>query len=259
MGNEMIAQQDQVQALEVRRQVNQIQYLMREVLKAGTHYGNVPGCGPKPTLLQPGAEKIAYMFHLVPAYEIKQSRFDGGHREYDVTCRLTSQDSGQVVGEGVGMCTTLESKYRYRKTKDGARVENPDIADTWNTVLKMAKKRAFVDAVKSTTAASDVFTQDIEDIAPEAREAMDVRVEAPARIGKAHDQERILARRAHMTAACDALAKAARLDRDVAAHNLIDACREAVGEGDFRHMDDAQWATAERVIDGMVRDAMDSE
>lgn len=43
------------------------------------------------------------------------------------------------------------------------KVANPDVADQWNTVLKMANKRALVDAVINGTAASDVFTQDMED------------------------------------------------------------------------------------------------
>lgn len=169
MSSEMIKAEQQG-ALEVRQQVNQIQYLMREVLKPGEHYGTVPGCGKKPTLLQPGAEKISFMFHLVPTYEVRRYDMAGGHREYEVKCTLTSRDTGEVMGEGVGACSTMESKYRYRsKWVNGSKVreENPDIADTWNTVLKIAKKRANVDAVKSTTAASDIFTQDIEDM-PEA-------------------------------------------------------------------------------------------
>lgn len=44
------------------------------------------------------------------------------------------------------------------------RVPNEDIADTYNTVLKMANKRSLVAAVLNTTAASDIFTQDIEDM-----------------------------------------------------------------------------------------------
>lgn len=43
------------------------------------------------------------------------------------------------------------------------RVMNPQIADSYNTVLKMANKRALVAAVLNGTAASDIFTQDIED------------------------------------------------------------------------------------------------
>lgn len=174
MTNEVaITQASNAGALEVRQQVNAIQHLMREVLQDGQHYGKVPGCGPKPTLLQPGAEKIAYMFHLVPTYDVARTDYDGGHREYEITCKLTSRDTGEVMGYGVGTCTTLESRYRYRK---GREVENP--ADSYNTVMKMAKKRAFVDAVKSTTAASDIFTQDVEDMPAAAAQPVAVVVEA---------------------------------------------------------------------------------
>lgn len=44
------------------------------------------------------------------------------------------------------------------------RQENQDPADQYNTVLKMAKKRALVDAVLTATAASDIFAQDLEDL-----------------------------------------------------------------------------------------------
>ena len=49
------------------------------------------------------------------------------------------------------------------------RVANPDIADLYNTVLKMADKRALIAAVLNGTAASDVFTQDVEDMPKEPR------------------------------------------------------------------------------------------
>lgn len=56
------------------------------------------------------------------------------------------------------------------------RVANEDLADTYNTVLKMANKRSLVAAVLNATAASDIFTQDIEDMpqAPGARIVNDV-------------------------------------------------------------------------------------
>jgi len=44
------------------------------------------------------------------------------------------------------------------------KVEHDNPADYWNTVLKMAKKRAHVDAILTATAASDIFTQDVEDM-----------------------------------------------------------------------------------------------
>lgn len=44
------------------------------------------------------------------------------------------------------------------------RVENPDIYDQVNTLLKMAAKRALVDATLKAVRASDLFTQDLEDL-----------------------------------------------------------------------------------------------
>lgn len=162
-----VAGAEQVAALEVRQQVNQLQYLMSNVLKQGEHYGVIPGTKGKPSLLQPGAEKICLMFKLVPRYRVEKTQLPGGHREVEVTCTLYQRGSDVVEGEGMGSCSTMESKYRYRKkwvNGSPVREENTDIADTYNTVLKMAKKRALVDAVKSTTAASDIFTQDVEDL-----------------------------------------------------------------------------------------------
>jgi len=45
------------------------------------------------------------------------------------------------------------------------RVENEDIADLDNTILKMAKKRALVDGAIALARCSDMFTQDVEDFA----------------------------------------------------------------------------------------------
>lgn len=48
--------------------------------------------------------------------------------------------------------------------QSSGRVPNEDVADQYNTVLKMANKRSLVAAVLNATAASDIFTQDIEDM-----------------------------------------------------------------------------------------------
>jgi ribosomal protein L37AE/L43A len=45
------------------------------------------------------------------------------------------------------------------------KVANEHLADSWNTVIKMANKRALVAASLNCTAASDIFTQDLEDTA----------------------------------------------------------------------------------------------
>jgi hypothetical protein len=49
-------------------------------------------------------------------------------------------------------------------------IENPDLPDTWNTVVKIAEKRARVDAVLAVTGASALFTQDAEDLPSSERQ-----------------------------------------------------------------------------------------
>lgn len=242
MSSEMIRAEQQG-ALEVRQQVNQIQYLMKEVLKPGEHYGTVPGCGKKPTLLQPGAEKISFMFHLVPTYEVRRYDMAGGHREYEVKCTLTSRDTGEVMGEGVGTCSTMESKYRYRgKWVNGskAREENPDIADTWNTVLKIAKKRANVDAVKSTTAASDIFTQDIEDM-PQAYQAQQPKAQ-PQTAAAPPQPKPIDAYKAALTRA--------KRERGVPVEEAMAKVREIIDKEPTAY-DEADIAAAVTIVDGL--------
>jgi hypothetical protein len=193
----------------VMRQVKLIQEVMREAMREGEHYGVIPGCGNKPSLLKPGAEKLSLTFRLSPAYEVIEKELPKAHREYRVKCTLTHIPSNTVFGEGVGSCSTMEGKYRFRKAEQkcpqcgketiikgkkeygggwlcfakkggcGAkfkdddpaienqnmgRIEHDNPADYYNTVLKMAKKRAHVDATLTATAASDIFTQDIEDM-----------------------------------------------------------------------------------------------
>lgn len=46
------------------------------------------------------------------------------------------------------------------------RIPNPDIADTKNTILKMSKKRAKIDATIAATRSAGIFTQDIEETQP---------------------------------------------------------------------------------------------
>ena len=50
------------------------------------------------------------------------------------------------------------------ETQVAGRIANNDIADQYNTVLKMANKRSLCAGVLNVTAASDIFTQDMEDL-----------------------------------------------------------------------------------------------
>ncbi|WNM70429.1 hypothetical protein [Myxococcus phage Mx4 ts27htf-1hrm-1] len=68
-----------------------------------------------------------------------------------------------------GGCGAVFPKADERITgQQVGRVENPDLPDMANTVLKMAKKRALVDASIALARCSDMFTQDVEDFGPDA-------------------------------------------------------------------------------------------
>lgn len=178
---------------EMSSQVNQIQLLMKKVMKKEVHFGAIPGAGDKNVLLKAGAEKIGLMFGCRSSFKIDRTDLPNGHREYEVICSVTDRD-GNPVGEGVGTCTTMEKKYRFRAENTGAlvpseywdsgkdssilggkdfvprkvsgkwmifqQVEYDNPADYYNTALKMGKKRAYVDAILTCTAASDFFDQE---------------------------------------------------------------------------------------------------
>ena len=179
---------------QVKDQVHLLQEILKGVMTEGQHYGKIPGAGDKPTLLKPGAEKIMSTFQLWPDPEVEDLSFNDVIR-YRVKIKLINKVSGITEGAGVGECSTEEEKYKWRaavseeewnatdethkrlkygkKWESGKQVPytvkqirtNP--YDLANTVVKMAKKRALVDAVLTATAASDIFTQDIEDMPPE--------------------------------------------------------------------------------------------
>ena len=198
---------------QIKEQVNRIQEVMKAVMKDGEHYGKIPGCGDKPSLLKPGAEKLMFTFRLVahPEVEVYDLYHPNvqGHREYRVKVKICSLN-GTYMGGGVGSCSTMENKYRFRggekistnqpvpkdywnlkksgkndEAQDliggdgmgvakvngawvicelGEKQEHDNPADFYNTCEKMAKKRALVDATLTVTAASDIFTQDIEEL-----------------------------------------------------------------------------------------------
>lgn len=75
-------------------------------------------------------------------------------------------EPGWYCFEKVGGCgSNFPAEDPRIKDQVIGEIENPDMADTWNTVVKMAAKRAKVDAVLAVTGASALFTQDVEDAA----------------------------------------------------------------------------------------------
>ena len=179
-------------------------------LVEGVDYGEIPGTGKTKTLLLPGAQKIALYFNCYPTYEVQRIELGNGHLEVFTTCRLRHRGSETTAAEGMGSCSSMEKKYRYRSpervcpvckkaairffkgderrrpefycwaklagcgakfqehdpaitSQPTGQVDNPDIHDVRNTVLKMSMKRAGVSASLNLGALSEIFTQDIED------------------------------------------------------------------------------------------------
>ncbi len=149
--------------------VGLIKEAMKRCMVEGQHHGTIPGT-KKPSLWKPGAELICTLFQLGTRYP-KPSLVverEQGHFLFTLTCELFHIPSGRVVGEGVGAATTMEYRYRIqtedRHTEHGQPIKAKYTPyDFYNTVLKIAKKRAMVDAVLTATGASEIFTQDTED------------------------------------------------------------------------------------------------
>lgn len=188
MSNELVEQRT-FTAADIRAQVNLIQEVMKAVMIKDTHYGTIPGC-PKPTLYKPGAEKLLVTFRIA-SEPIVEDLSTQNEARYRVTRRGTSILTGVGLGSGIGECSSNEEKYKWRGAvckaefeatpensrrikykRDGSTIEQVRVnhADVANTILKMADKRAYVALSLNTTAASDIFTQDIEDLP----EGMDV-------------------------------------------------------------------------------------
>jgi hypothetical protein len=173
--------------------VRTLQSTLKTILTENHDYGKIQGCGDKPTLLKPGAEKILMAMGITASYEMVEhtESFDGlGFFAYTVKCTL--QKNGIKITEGLGHANSKEKKWAvewvYEKDlPEGAVKEalkkkkfdakgggtfykyevDADANSKANTILKMAKKRAQIDAVLSVASLSEIFTQDFDDIPEE--------------------------------------------------------------------------------------------
>jgi hypothetical protein len=185
-------------AMQALTAISQFQQVVRQTLKDGYDYGVIPGVN-KPSLFKPGAEKINMLFRSNPKYEFldRTADYEKGLFIYEIRCTLyhSSAESGNLVevpiSQGVGSCNNKEKKFRYLNVyesdlpkgvdkntlveikirgKNGKpgyskyQIENPDPCSLANTILKMAKKRAYIDATLQLAALSEIFTQDMEDL-----------------------------------------------------------------------------------------------
>lgn len=180
-----------IRLAEMKAKIDMVQKFIKGVMKKDLDYGEIPFTDNR-TLFQPGADKLndLYGYARYITSKDENKNYKTGHYDVTVRIQLKHKSTGIVVGEGEGSCSTYESKYRYRwvyereipngiakeslvsKTfvnkKTGKeytkyRVENQDLMDVWNTVLKMAIKRAYVAATLAATGLSGIFNQDEEE------------------------------------------------------------------------------------------------
>jgi hypothetical protein len=160
MNGEIIAVQDRLVVTEKEIQQLKYQYdmfrkLQQVVLEENVDYGFPTGKksqDQKPSLYKSGAEKLTRLFNLIPEFELIKQVEEQDFIMYAFKCRLHTP-TGQLVGEGYGACNSKE--------KDGW---NKEPWKFQNAIMKLAKKRSHVDATLTGLGASNVFTQDLEDM-----------------------------------------------------------------------------------------------
>ena len=128
------------------------------ILKRDEDFGKY-GKAKKPSLLKPGAEKIAMMYGMLQRFSIKSMtedvQGDSAFFSYTVECQLVKiGNNGQeyVFSSAYGSANTREKRNGFSSP-----------FDSQNSTLKMAQKRALVAAALAISGLSSMFTQDIED------------------------------------------------------------------------------------------------
>jgi len=175
---------EEADLVEVTHNVRMMEKAVQDVLEAEIDYGIVPGI-KEPFLFDPGASKVRSFFDVYPEHSIMADTDEDGLRTLMVEARLIFRKTGKVVASGVGACSMKEAKYRYiwawdpmeygfekddcRKknfAKKGSgqpywkyRVPNPECDGLINTILKMASKRAEVDATQNLPGVSAAITK----------------------------------------------------------------------------------------------------
>jgi hypothetical protein len=154
-----------------------LQDLTKNVLRRNRDYGRVPGI-PSDFLWEPGAEIIISSFNCYVG-QVNILRMEDTSEKIAIVVEvpLISYQTGRPMGYGVGAASTMEVKNKYRwikseefdyygitpegatslkqreKTYDNDKVteyqiKNPDFEDLLNNLIKMAAKRAEVDAAE---------------------------------------------------------------------------------------------------------------
>jgi len=199
----------------VMKNIDTLTQGFKEWLVDGVDYTReIYGKDSKPALLDPGTFKMINFFQVRPRHRVLEHVLvtdEGRERvKYVVAAELLNPKTGFIVAEGVGSCSTDEVKYQYRwltasklKNEQGYseeeidrlpqremrgrsggkfkvyRIRNPELLDLDNTIVKMAAKRAEMDAALQLPGVGAVFTQDLGD-----QPAIRKQVESEAQVKK---------------------------------------------------------------------------
>lgn len=166
-----------------------IKTFISEHLKDGVDFGKIhivskdkcpkayTGCDnafhySKDTLFKAGAEKFTSLFHLKPIFKRDDETWEMLGKPAGTFCYVCTlvNSSGHEVAEGRGACSVQE---KYGQV---------------NNAIKIAEKRAQMDAVLRHGGLSDFFTQDLEDevavpkkVAPKAIAGVSAEVSRPVK------------------------------------------------------------------------------
>lgn len=130
------------------------EYISKNMVQ-GKDYGTikVKGVESKPSLFKPGSEKFCSLFKLRATF-----------RRDDETIEMLGNTSG-ILGY---ICELVDSRGRVVGEGRGTAKTDPNGSDfDINKQVKIAQKRAQIDAVLRTGGLSDFFTQDLEDMPKE--------------------------------------------------------------------------------------------
>ncbi len=135
-----------------RQRRDELEHFMHQMMEPNVDYMVLEN--NKLCLLKAGAEKICDFYGYAIRYELVQSSSSNvaEYAMYVVKAILTDIQSALFVAEGLGLASSQETQYAESNSMDVA-----------NTILKLAKKRALVDAVLSAVKGSFLFTQDMEE------------------------------------------------------------------------------------------------
>jgi hypothetical protein len=159
---------------QARDRAQWVREVTRAALEPGTDYGIIPGTD-KPSLLKPGAEMLLLAAGL--GFSITKIEDEDSRDRRGVTYRCSVRRGDVVVAECDGYAGYDESRY-FRSAEDSEKIEREyakrdrrppkpekfvEYRAPWNTLVKMAQKRALVGATLNATAASGLFTVRDED------------------------------------------------------------------------------------------------